>query len=224
MRRAVKILGAALLALVVAGMTAWAAAALRWSDLPSARLRDGAAALFVLATLLAFALLPRRGRTLFGFAAVFALLVAWWLRIPASHDRAWQEEVSVTPLAEGIDFGWPITEGLHCFRPSSGCDTAGLTLPVLEVSHGDAGTCSITGGIVYRGGSIPELQGHYFYSDFCGGYLRSFRYDGVAAVDHTDWTEQVGIPGAVPGFGLDGAGEMYVLTTEELLAVVPERR
>lgn len=133
------------------------------------------------------------------------------------------EEVSVTPLARGIDFGWPITEGLHCFRPSSGCDTSGMTLPVLEVSHGDAGTCSITGGIVYRGGAIPELQGHHFFSDFCGGYLRSFRYDGVGAVDHTDWTEQVGVRGAVPGFGLDGAGEMYVLTTEELLAVVPER-
>lgn len=133
------------------------------------------------------------------------------------------EEVSVSPIEEGINFGWPITEGLHCFRPSSGCDTTGLTLPLIEVAHGDAGTCSITGGIVYRGPAIPEIEGHFFYSDFCGGYLRSFRYDGSGAADQMDWTEQVGVAGSVAGFGVDGDGEMYVATTEELFKVVPVR-
>ncbi len=133
------------------------------------------------------------------------------------------EEVSVAGQGQGVNYGWPITEGLHCFRPASACDTSGLTLPVVEVGHGDAGTCSITGGIVYRGGLIPEIEGHYFYSDFCGGYLRSFRFDGSVAVDETDWTSQVGVPGSVAGFGVDGEGEMYVATTRELLRVVPAR-
>ena len=133
------------------------------------------------------------------------------------------EEVSVAPIDPGLNFGWPITEGLHCFRPPSGCDTEGLTLPVLEVRHGDARTCSITGGVVYRGDAIPELAGHYFYSDFCGGYLRSFRHAGGEAVEVTDWTDQVGVAGAVAGFGVDGQGEMYVATTEELLKVVAVR-
>ncbi|MGB7859000.1 MAG: PQQ-dependent sugar dehydrogenase, partial [Acidimicrobiia bacterium] len=82
------------------------------------------------------------------------------------------EEVSVAPLTQDVNYGWPITEGLHCFSPRSGCDTTGLTLPVIEVSHGDAGTCSITGGVVYRGDLIPELDGVFLFSDFCGGYLR----------------------------------------------------
>jgi hypothetical protein len=132
------------------------------------------------------------------------------------------EEVSVTTLQPGLNFGWPITEGLHCFRPSSGCDVNGMVLPVVEVSHGDAGTCSITGGIVYRGPAIPEIDGHFFYSDLCGGYLRSFRFDG-GVVDATDWTDQVGVPGNVVGFGYDGAGEMYVMTREALLKVVAVR-
>jgi hypothetical protein len=93
---------------------------------------------------------------------------------------------------------------------------------VIEVPHGEAGTCSITGGVVYRGSAIPEITGHYFYSDLCGGYLRSFRYEG-GVVDATDWTDQVGVPGNVVSFGLDGAGEMYVLTSEALLKVVPVR-
>ncbi|MGB8361230.1 MAG: PQQ-dependent sugar dehydrogenase [Acidimicrobiia bacterium] len=134
------------------------------------------------------------------------------------------EEVDVAPLLPDVNYGWPITEGLHCFRPSSGCDTTGITLPLIEVAHGDAGTCSITGGTVYRGQAIPEIQGQFFYSDYCGGYLRSFRYlfSGEAA-DQTDWTEQVGVPGSVVSFGVDQEGEMYVLTTDRVLEVTAVR-
>ncbi len=133
------------------------------------------------------------------------------------------EEVNVAELAEGLNYGWPITEAGHCFSPSSGCDTAGLTLPVVEVAHGDAGTCSITGGIVYRGASIPEVHGHYFYSDYCGGYLRSFVFEDGEAVQPTDWTEEVGVAGQVTGFGVDGEGEMYLTTTDRVLKVVAVR-
>ena len=132
------------------------------------------------------------------------------------------EEISLASLEPDINYGWPITEGLHCFRPSSGCDTAGLTLPVIEIRHGDSGTCSITGGLVYWGPAIPEIQGQFFYSDFCGGYLRSIRSDeGVAG--EIDWTDQVGDAGSVASFGLDHNGEMYVLTTDRILKVVPVR-
>lgn len=133
------------------------------------------------------------------------------------------EEVNVAGIEEGINYGWPITEALHCFSPSSGCDTSGLTLPVIEVSHGDAGTCSITGGVVYRGTAIPEIAGHFFYSDYCGGYLRSFSYEGGEITDDDDWTDQVGVPGGVVSFGVDETGEMYVLTTDRILKVVPVR-
>ncbi len=90
---------AVLVGLVVAVMSAWAAGAIYYSDLPGARLRAVLAIGFVVATALAFLLLPRRRRTLAGFLVVFVLLVAWWLRIPASNDRDWQPEVSVTPWA-----------------------------------------------------------------------------------------------------------------------------
>jgi hypothetical protein len=52
------------------------------------------------ATILAFALLPAPGRTAVAALAIFAILVILFLRIPASNDRDWQPEVSVTPHAE----------------------------------------------------------------------------------------------------------------------------
>jgi hypothetical protein len=134
------------------------------------------------------------------------------------------EEIDVAPIVEkGLNYGWPITEGLHCFDPPQGCDTDGLTLPLVEISHDDAGTCSVTGGVVYRGPALPELDGHYFYSDYCGGWLRSFRYVEGTVTDQRDWTGDVGVPGRVTSFGVDGAGEMYVLTTDAVYRVDPVR-
>jgi hypothetical protein len=98
MRQVAKILGLALLALLVAGMTAWGAAAIHYSNLP-ASLRDPLAAATAGGTALAFLLLPRRRRTLAGFGVAFALLLAWWWSIPPSHDRDWQTDVSVLPWA-----------------------------------------------------------------------------------------------------------------------------
>ncbi len=129
------------------------------------------------------------------------------------------EEINLAPLSEpGLNFGWPITEGLHCYEPRQDCDPAGLTMPVLEIPHTDSGTCSVTGGIVYRGPTMPGLAGHYFYSDYCGGYIRSFHWDGALAMDLQEWEPDLG---RVVSFGTDGSGEMYVLTAEAAYRIQP---
>ncbi len=85
--------------IVVAAMTVWAAGALYYSPLLNASLRPGFAAVFVVATVLAFVFLPRRGWSLLGFLLVFGVLVALYFQIPASNDRDWQAEVAVSPYA-----------------------------------------------------------------------------------------------------------------------------
>jgi glucose/arabinose dehydrogenase len=134
------------------------------------------------------------------------------------------EEINVASAGEpGLNYGWPISEGLHCFAPSSGCDVEGITLPVIEVAHSDGGTCSITGGYVYRGSEIPELEGHYFYSDYCGGWLRSFLWDGTAVTGESDWTDDVGSIGRITSFGTDASGEIYVTTGDTVYRITPVR-
>jgi hypothetical protein len=118
------------------------------------------------------------------------------------------EEVDVAAAdAAGLNYGWPITEGNACF-PADPCDRSGQTPPVLVYDH--AAGCSITGGYVYRGSAIPDLQGRYFYSDFCTGFLRSFRVRIGQATERVDWN--VPSVGNVISFGQDAGGELYVIT------------
>ena len=121
-----------------------------------------------------------------------------------------REEVDVTDAsAAGRNYGWHTMEGTQCYNPSSGCNQAGLTLPVLDYDHSQG--CSITGGFVYRGAAIPEIRGVYFYSDYCSGFLRSFRLSGGAAADQRDWAFTN--IGNVTSFGVDAAGELYMLSS-----------
>jgi hypothetical protein len=80
---------------------------------------------------------------------------------------------------------------------------------VLEYDHSQG--CSITGGFVYRGAAIPELAGHYLYADFCAGILRSFRFSGGQVLDQRTWA--IGDVDNIKSFGLDAAGEVYILST-----------
>ncbi|HJU66065.1 MAG TPA: PQQ-dependent sugar dehydrogenase [Gemmatimonadaceae bacterium] len=122
-------------------------------------------------------------------------------------EQNW-EEVNVVPgTAAGINYGWNLMEGGHCFLVPT-CDQAGLTLPVLEYDHSDG--CSVIGGYVYRGSAIPGLAGHYLYSDLCSAWLRSFRYADGRANDARDW--DIADIGAVLSFGEDAAGEIYLLS------------
>lgn len=105
--------------------------------------------------------------------------------------------------AAGANFGWPIFEGSECFRGP--CDTEGTVMPVTEYRHNEG--CSITGGFVYRGAAIPELTGHYFYADYCGGWIRSLGPDG----EEIEWFGP-GAGGSITSFGHDSAGEIYVVS------------
>ncbi|HUC98525.1 MAG TPA: DUF4105 domain-containing protein [Candidatus Polarisedimenticolaceae bacterium] len=94
-----RIIGRFVLGVVIGALTLWAVGMLYYSPLLPEEARAISAGGFAVITILAFLFLPRRGRTLLGFVAVFAVLVVLFLRIPASNDRDWQPEVAMTPYA-----------------------------------------------------------------------------------------------------------------------------
>jgi len=138
-------------------------------------------------------------------------------------EQTW-EEINIVRLWEaGRNFGWNTMEGSDCFNAPA-CSTAGLTHPVVQWQHDEG--CSVIGGYVYRGNLIPGLVGHYVYSDWCGGWLRSFAQTRVGPALEREWdTPNVRY---VNSFGRDGAGELYVVRVTgccaengEVLRIVP---
>lgn len=130
------------------------------------------------------------------------------------------EEISVVPADEGgLNFGWNIMEGNHCFEPRILCSRDGLVLPVVEYPRSQG--ISITGGYVYRGAAIPELRGRYLYADFGQSWIRALRYEGGAPQDDSE-LEMEGVP-RITTFGVDRHGEMYVATlTGTVYKFVPD--
>jgi glucose/arabinose dehydrogenase len=126
------------------------------------------------------------------------------------------EYVHVVPGGKlaGHNFGWNIVEGNHCFQTRT-CDRTGLHPPVFEYAHREG--CSITGGHVYRGKALPELEGVYFFSDYCTAMLRSFRYARGKVTDLWDWKTALDPDSEiakVASFGVDQAGELYLVSHE----------
>lgn len=158
------------------------------------------------------------------FLWVYGLRNPW--RFAFDGDTVWIADVGQNrweeinrldvATAAGANLGWPVLEGDDCYEARD-CDAAGMALPVATVEHGDEGTCSITGGVVYRGAAIPELDGQYLFSDYCGGWLRSIAGDEVVRWD----VDSLDGPAA---FGFDTAGEVLVSGTDGVIRrLVPVR-
>jgi glucose/arabinose dehydrogenase len=119
---------------------------------------------------------------------------------------------------KGLNFGWSVAEGLECVQGDD-CDRDGFTDPVLDYSHEDG--CSITGGYVYRGSALEALAGTYFYSDFCGGWVRSVHVVNGQVTQETLWPS-LDTGASVTSFGEDAEGELYVLTSDGTVSRIVE--
>ena len=139
------------------------------------------------------------------------------------------EEISFQPASSsgGENYGWRCYEGDHTYS-TGGCDPSStMTFPAWEYAQGGSPyKCSVTGGIVYRGDSIPSLDGTYFFGDYCSNQLWSFRYDGSSVTDYQDRTSELapdaGSITSISGFGRDGNGEIYICDLNgEVFKIIP---
>jgi hypothetical protein len=141
------------------------------------------------------------------------------------------EEVNL--LTKGGDYGYPDREGTFVLRtnqtnvvyPLPADDaTFGFTYPVAQFDH-DEGS-AIAGGYVYRGSNVPTLRGLYFFGDIPSGRMFYIKADTITPGSQstiyelgltrngTDarLTTLAGTTRADVRFGIDLAGEVYVMT------------
>jgi glucose/arabinose dehydrogenase len=145
-------------------------------------------------------------------------IYAWGLRNPwrfsfdAENGDLWVADVgqnsieSIYIAEKGFNYGWNIVEGSNCFQPSTNCDKTGLEMPIYEYNH-NQGDRSVTGGFVYRGEMLPEIDGLYIYGDFISG--RVWALD-ISDIDNPVNTELVNANFNIASFGVDENNEIYI--------------
>ncbi|HWB25716.1 MAG TPA: PQQ-dependent sugar dehydrogenase [Chitinophagaceae bacterium] len=120
------------------------------------------------------------------------------------------EEVDI--IQKGANYGWRITEGTHCYNPSSGCDTKGIAMPITEFSHREG--ASVIGGVIYNGIHLQSLKNHYVFADWTGPVFYLAEISGVwqrGKLDVQNYPSNL----KITGFGEDAAGELYWLTNTD---------
>jgi glucose/arabinose dehydrogenase len=127
-------------------------------------------------------------------------------------------------IKNGGNYGWSIKEGFHNFRGSKRGQKADpaspITPPLVEYPHApgqpptnrqDDGK-SITGGYIYRGKALPDLEGVYVYGDYDTGRIWGLRESGGKATINGELVDLKTSPKInIAAFGEDREGELYLL-------------
>ncbi len=157
---------------------------------------------------------PASGRVV---TAALGLRNAWRFSFDRATGDLWLgdvgqnqiEEIDFLPrarLGESPNFGWDVYEG-RSVHEQKDLGPGTLVQPIAQYSHGQG--CSVTGGYVYRGKSVPAAAGRYFYGDYCSGTVWSLQQRGGSARGLRREGFEVD---SLTSFGEDAAGELYLVS------------
>ena len=116
----------------------------------------------------------------------------------------------------GENYGWPCREGNHCYQDNEfcTCETKGFVAPTYEYHHNPGFGGCVQGGFVYRGTAIPNLVGHYVFSDLFYGEIMTIKPE-TGEVNNIQLDA-----GIVHSWGQDHDGELYVVGPDGLRKLV----
>jgi glucose/arabinose dehydrogenase len=132
----------------------------------------------------------------------------WRFSFDAKTQTLWAADVGqvsyeeVDIIKKGGNYGWNHREGFHAYK--GGNKTPEMIDPVIDYPR-DKGQ-SITGGYVYRGDAIPQLQGAYIYGDYASGRIWALRHEAGEVTSN----RRIDIRPAVSSFGVDRENELYI--------------
>lgn len=142
----------------------------------------------------------------------YGLRNPWRFSFDAESGQLWAGDVGqnryeeIDIIEKGGNYGWNTMEGFHCFEPESDCDMDGLKMPIWEYDRSEL-DISVTGGFVYRGADIPQLEGLYVYGDYASGRIWTLDFNDV---DHPVNKELIKAPFSISSFGVDQDSELFV--------------
>ena len=140
----------------------------------------------------------------------------WRMAFDRKTGKLWTSDVGqnlyeeIDIIEKGGNYGWSRREGLHPFGDEGVDVNPKMIDPIWEYHH-EVGK-SMTGGVVYRGKALPEIEGHYIYGDYITGRIWALKYDDakkrVVANRPLERTREL-----IMSFGEDEPGEIYFLAT-----------
>ncbi len=109
-------------------------------------------------------------------------------------------------IKKGSNYGWSHNEGGHIFQANRKVGPEPISMPTVEHHHRESR--SLTGGVVYHGVKLPELQGAYIYGDYSTGKIWAVKVEG----DAIQWHKEIARTRLlITDFGLDTRGELLIV-------------
>ena len=118
-------------------------------------------------------------------------------------DVGWELWESIHLIERGGNYGWSAMEASQPVRADAPKPPTPIRPPVVAHSHDEA--ASITGGYVYHGKKLPELEGAYLYGDWETGKIWALWHDGKQVTRHEEIADT---PHKIIAFGQDADGEL----------------
>ena len=143
----------------------------------------------------------------------FGLRNPWRMSFDSVTGRMWIGDIGqdlwemIYLGRKGANYGWSIREGSHPFYTDRKKGPGEFVAPLVEHPHSEAR--SITGGLVYHGRRLKELDGAYIYGDYSTGKVWGVWYDGKRITRHTLLADSI-YP--LLGFGTGRGGELFVVS------------
>lgn len=126
-------------------------------------------------------------------------------------DVGWEMWEMIYRAKPGANFGWSVTEYTQPVHPDYVRGPTPITPPAAAHSHTEAR--SITGGQVYRGKRLQELDGNYVYGDYVTGKIWGLDVDDPLATPR----EIADTPLQIICFGTGHEQELYVVAYDGTL-------
>jgi uncharacterized repeat protein (TIGR03806 family) len=138
----------------------------------------------------------------------------WRWSFDRETGELWLNDVGQSTLEEvdkvmpGGNYGWRCLEGTNSFNSTCGSNPDPIP-PVAQ--YGRSLGFSTTGGFVYRGSAIPNLQGRYVFGDFGSGNLWHIARDTkpTLTLDASSVEDETGL--SIASFAQDTDGELYIV-------------
>jgi len=118
----------------------------------------------------------------------YGLRNVWRMSFDEKTGLLWAGDVGQNAFEEidliesGANYGWRLKEGFECFKPKAGCEQSNLKSPVYAYSQSNDDR-SVTGGLVYRGQKLNNIDGLYIFGDFVTGRIWSLKLNSTGSPD-----------------------------------------